>query len=50
VQPIDTGLYKGLEFRFDVINLLDQVYQIRTGTGLGVFSPNSVRAAPSLLV
>ncbi|MGC2201819.1 MAG: TonB-dependent receptor, partial [Stellaceae bacterium] len=39
VQPIDTGIYKGLEFRFDVINLLDQVYQIRSGTGLGVFAP-----------
>jgi outer membrane receptor protein involved in Fe transport len=39
VQPIDTGLYKGLEFRFDVINLLDQVYRIRSGTGLGVFAP-----------
>ncbi len=39
VQPIDTGIYKGLEFRFDVINLLDEVYQIRSGTGLGVFAP-----------
>jgi outer membrane receptor protein involved in Fe transport len=39
VQPIDTGLYKGLEFRFDVINLLDQVYRIRSGNGLGVFAP-----------
>jgi len=39
VQPIDTGIYKGLELRFDVINLLDQVYQIRSGTGLGVFAP-----------
>jgi outer membrane receptor protein involved in Fe transport len=39
VQPIDTGMYKGLELRFDVINLLDQVYQIRTGQGLGVFAP-----------
>jgi len=39
VQPIDTGLYKGLELRFDVINLLDQVYRIRSGTGLGVFAP-----------
>ena len=39
VQPIDTGLYKGLEFRFDVINLLDQIYRIRSGTGLGVFAP-----------
>jgi outer membrane receptor protein involved in Fe transport len=39
VQPIDTGIYKGLEVRFDIINLLDQVYQIRSGTGLGVFAP-----------
>jgi outer membrane receptor protein involved in Fe transport len=39
VQPIDTGIYKGLELRFDIINLLDQVYQIRTGQGLGVFAP-----------
>jgi outer membrane receptor protein involved in Fe transport len=39
VQPIETGIYKGLELRFDIINLLDQVYQIRTGTGLGVFAP-----------
>jgi outer membrane receptor protein involved in Fe transport len=39
VQPIDTGIYKGLEFRFDIINLLDQIYQIRSGTGLGVFAP-----------
>ncbi len=39
VQPVDTGLYKGLELRFDVINLLDEIYQIRSGTGLGVFAP-----------
>jgi len=39
VQPIDTGVFKGMEFRFDVINLFDEVYQIRTGTGLGVFAP-----------
>jgi outer membrane receptor protein involved in Fe transport len=39
VQPIDTGIYKGLELRFDIINLLDQSYQIRSGTGLGVFAP-----------
>ncbi len=39
VQPVDTGLYKGLELRLDIINLLDQVYQIRSGTGLGVFAP-----------
>jgi outer membrane receptor for Fe3+-dicitrate len=25
--------------RFDVINLFDKVYQIRSGTGVGVFAP-----------
>jgi outer membrane receptor protein involved in Fe transport len=39
VQPIDTGIFKGMEFRVDVINLFDEVYQIRTGQGLGVFAP-----------
>jgi outer membrane receptor protein involved in Fe transport len=39
VQPIDTGVLKGMELRFDVINLFDQIYQIRTGQGLGVFAP-----------
>jgi outer membrane receptor protein involved in Fe transport len=39
VQPIDTGFLKGMELRLDVINLFDEVYQIRTGTGLGVFAP-----------
>jgi outer membrane receptor protein involved in Fe transport len=39
VQPIDTGFLKGMEFRFDVINLFDEIYQIRSGTGLGVFAP-----------
>ena len=39
VQPIDTGLYKGLELRFDVLNLFDQVYQIRNGSGVGVGNP-----------
>jgi outer membrane receptor protein involved in Fe transport len=39
VQPMNTGIYKGLEFRFDVLNLFDQIYQIRSGTGLGVFAP-----------
>jgi outer membrane receptor for ferrienterochelin and colicins len=28
-----------LTARFDVINLLDEVYQIRSGTGIGVFAP-----------
>ncbi len=39
VQPVDTGLYKGLELRLDIINLFDEIYQIRSGTGLGVFAP-----------
>jgi outer membrane receptor protein involved in Fe transport len=39
VQPIATGVFKGMELRFDVINLFDQIYQIRTGQGLGVFAP-----------
>jgi outer membrane receptor protein involved in Fe transport len=39
VQPIETGFLKGMEFRFDVINLFDEIYQIRSGTGLGVFAP-----------
>ncbi|HWZ68972.1 MAG TPA: TonB-dependent receptor [Stellaceae bacterium] len=39
VQPIPTGVFKGMELRFDVINLFDEIYQIRTGQGLGVFAP-----------
>jgi len=39
VQRIPTGIFKGLEARLDVINLLDQTYQIRNGTGVGVGAP-----------
>jgi len=39
VQPVETGLYKGLELRLDIINLFDAVYQIRNGTGVGVGAP-----------
>jgi outer membrane receptor protein involved in Fe transport len=39
VQPVATGIYKGLELRFDILNLLDQVYQIRNGSGVGVGNP-----------
>ena len=28
-----------LEVRFDIINAFDEVYQIRNGTGVGVFAP-----------
>jgi outer membrane receptor protein involved in Fe transport len=39
VQKVDTGWWKGLEARLDVINLFDEVYQIRNGTGVGVGAP-----------
>jgi hypothetical protein len=28
-----------LTVRFDVINVADKIYQIRSGTGVGVFAP-----------
>ena len=39
VQKIDTGPIKGMEVRLDVVNLLDQKYLIRNGTGVGVGAP-----------
>jgi outer membrane receptor protein involved in Fe transport len=30
---------KPLTVRFDIVNLFDQVYELRTGTGIGVFAP-----------
>jgi outer membrane receptor protein involved in Fe transport len=39
VQPIETGLYKGMELRFDLLNVFDQVYEIRNGSGVGVGNP-----------
>ena len=30
---------KPLSVRFDVVNLFDEIYQIRNGTGIGVFAP-----------
>jgi outer membrane receptor protein involved in Fe transport len=30
---------KPFTLRFDVVNILDQVYQLRDGTGIGVFAP-----------
>ncbi len=36
VQKIDTGWWKGAELRLDVLNLFDEVYQIRNGSGVGV--------------
>ena len=39
MQKIDTGMFKGVEARLDVINLFDLKYQIRNGTGVGVGAP-----------
>ncbi|MGC2415313.1 MAG: TonB-dependent receptor [Stellaceae bacterium] len=39
VQKIDTGWWKGAELRLDVINLFDEIYEIRNGTGVGVGAP-----------
>ena len=39
VQKIDTGVWKGAELRLDVINLFDEIYEIRNGTGVGVGAP-----------
>jgi outer membrane receptor protein involved in Fe transport len=30
---------KPLTVRFDVVNIFDTIYQIRSGTGIGVFAP-----------
>ena len=30
---------KPMTVRFDIINLFDTVYQIRSGSGIGVFAP-----------
>ena len=39
VQKIPIGLGKSTQLRFDVINLFDNSYQIRTGEGVGVGAP-----------
>ena len=39
VQKIPIGLGKGTQVRFDVINLFDNSYQIRDGSGVGVGAP-----------
>ena len=38
-HAFDAGSLKGLTARLDVINLFDQKYQIRNGTGVGVGAP-----------
>ena len=39
VQTIKTGPLRSTQLRLDVINLLDRVYEIRDGTGVGVGAP-----------
>ena len=39
VQTINTGYIGQTQLRLDVINLLDQKYEIRNGTGVGVGAP-----------
>jgi outer membrane receptor protein involved in Fe transport len=36
---IDDSKKDVVKFRFDVINVFDQTYQLRNGTGLGVNAP-----------
>ena len=33
---------KPLTLRFDVVNVFDTIYEIRSGSGIGVFAHNSV--------
>ena len=39
VQSFKSGRLRGTQLRLDVINLLDRVYEIRNGTGVGVGAP-----------
>lgn len=39
VETLNLGFGKATQLRFDVINLLDRVYEIRDGTGVGVGAP-----------
>jgi outer membrane receptor protein involved in Fe transport len=38
-REIATPYGKPLTFRFDIVNLFDKVYEIRDGSGIGVFAP-----------
>ena len=39
VQDFSVFNVDGLSARFDVINLFDEKYEIRSGNGVGVFAP-----------
>jgi outer membrane receptor protein involved in Fe transport len=38
-REIGTVFDKPLTLRFDVVNLLDHAYELRSGSGIGVFAP-----------
>ena len=38
-QAFQDGAPGPLAARFDVVNLFDKIYEIRSGTGIGVFAP-----------
>src|SRR5215470_457593 len=33
------GDFKGVQFRFDIVNLFNERYELRNGSGIGVFAP-----------
>jgi outer membrane receptor protein involved in Fe transport len=39
VQPLNFYGWRGATVRLDVINLLDRTYELRTGSGVGVYAP-----------
>ena len=38
-HDFNSGFEKPATLRFDIVNLFDEVYQIRSGSGIGVFAP-----------
>jgi outer membrane receptor protein involved in Fe transport len=38
-HEFNSGLEKPATLRFDIVNLFDEVYEIRSGSGIGVFAP-----------
>jgi outer membrane receptor protein involved in Fe transport len=38
-HEFSSGLEKPATLRFDIVNLFDEVYEIRSGSGIGVFAP-----------
>ena len=41
LHTFDVGMgdFKAVQFRFDVINLFDEIYRLRSGSGIGVGAP-----------